>query len=181
MRKFLVIVAILIFMVPLKISMGATNNRKTVITKTTTIWFMNYDAKVPNNWKKTSIASRYNNPGNLRNVRTGKFRRFKTLSDGYMALIRDIGYKQEGKSRYCDSLTTVRDFLYVYAPAFENDTEKYIRHLCNDLDVNPLISIGEIDKYDLARAIIKIEDPVLFSELYVPTTYIDTIYTNEQK
>lgn len=107
-----------------------------------------------------------NNPGNLRDFHTGKFRRFKTMKEGYDALIYDLSIKISGESIHTDSTTTIRKFVNIYAPKFENDTKKYIKIICTELKVNPNIKLHTVNVHKLAKAIIKVEDIELYKKMY---------------
>ena len=91
-----------------------------------------------------TIANRYNNPGNLRYATTqtgtadtvnGKFATFATAADGWQALYDYIQSK-------ANSGTTLRDFIYTYAPPTENDTSSYLNYLSGQLGVSADESLG---------------------------------------
>ena len=113
-----------------------------------------------------SLASRNNNPGNLKGFYTDEFRVFKTLKEGYVALLHDLNLKITGKSNWTDSTTTIYDFINIYAPSFENDVDSYIRIFCSEtgLQKNHLLKTQEAEIF--ARGIIKVEDVNLYHELY---------------
>lgn len=148
------------------ISIGADVNRESFKYIITTSYEINFDVEIPIEWANRSIASRYSNPGNLRSVTTGRFRSFDFLRDGYEALLFDIECKQTGNSSYADSSTTIQDFIFIYAPPIENNTHRYVAEVCNTLDIDMNIVIGSLNKSDIARAIIKVEDPILYNEMY---------------
>ena len=90
------------------------------------------------------IAHRNNNPGNLEfinqpnAVRNGRFARFDTVEDGVVALQQKLRQRAaEGK--------TIETFLHQYAPAFENDTEGYIRKMERAFGVNRNTPINQLD------------------------------------
>ncbi len=79
------------------------------------------------------IGLRNNNPGNLRPTgdqwqgmtgENGGFLVFKDIAYGLRAMGTDIGNKI-----MLDGLTTLREYIYVYAPPSENDTESYISNM----------------------------------------------------
>lgn len=113
-----------------------------------------------------NVYTEYNNPGNLRSVKTGKFRKFKTMKEGYDALIYDLNMKISGESAYTDSTTTVEQFIHIYAPPFENDTKKYIEIVCTELNINKKIKLYTLDAHELAKAMIKVEDVELYKIMY---------------
>jgi len=118
-----------------------------------------------------TIASKRNNPGNLRPVGKSGFRYFKTLEDGYYALVKDITYKQTGRSSYLKPESTVRELIYVYAPPFENNSKNYVNLVCKELNIDKDTPIKDVCTLDLVRAIIKIEDYKLYSLMYNKVTY----------
>lgn len=86
-----------------------------------------------------SRGLRNNNPGNLRHSANGKllkpyfgevrpvqdssFRKFKTMADGYRAMLHQL------KAYFNRGLNTIEKIIYTYAPPSENNTEKYISDL----------------------------------------------------
>lgn len=92
-------------------------------------------------------ARKNNNPGNLQYNRQpgasagtphpsgGFFARFETPLAGYLGLLRDIEIKKSGRSNALRGKpnATLRDFIEVYAPKHENDTELYIRQAVESL------------------------------------------------
>lgn len=112
------------------------------------------------------LASRNLNPGNLRSFRTGEFREFETLKEGYLALIKDIEIKQTGRSHFVDADTPLWDYIHVYAPTFENNSARYARLVANGLNVSLNTPINQINKHDLAKWIIKAEDRSLYKLMY---------------
>lgn len=99
-------------------------------------------------------AQRNNNPGNLRFARqleaTGADERgfavFPTPWAGWRALIAQIKVDQ----RRC---LTVRQFIHKYAPPPENDTDAYVRFVCNELNCSSLELLSELSAYALAGVI----------------------------
>lgn len=176
MKRYFITIALAIIM-HTSISTGAVIDKELIKETFVEITYeINFKAETPNTWKARSIASRFNNPGNLRSVTTGSFRKFNSLTDGYKALLHDIECKQTGRSRYTDSTTTLNEFVHIYAPPFENNTIKYVRLVCNDLNIDKFTPISDISKVDLARAIIKIEDPVLYKQMFIEKIEIKTKY-----
>lgn len=146
----------------------------TIIEKEHTIYIVNLEVEKTH---LTSIAATYNNPGNLRPVNGKGFRYFETLEDGYCALIRDIIYKQTGKSRYLNGNNTLKDFVYVYAPPIENNSSNYLRIISTELGVNINTKIKDIAPTDLARVIIMVEDHNLYELIYHKITHKEIILT----
>ncbi len=134
-------------------------------------WTVNVYAKAkPINFNKNdyckTLAARNNNPGNLRGINNPHFRRFATLKEGYDALLHDIYIKQSGQSSHLKPNASLYEFIHVYAPAFENNTNQYIKIVCNKLHITSTTKIKDIDKRDLARAIIMVEDYELYKIMY---------------
>lgn len=175
-----VLILILLFAISQSTSISASNNRRIVseiILETT--YNINFNVNISSEWKSKSVASRLNNPGNLRYTNSKYFRRFKTLEDGYNALLEDIEFKQTGRSRYVDSLTSLNDFIHVYAPPIENNTQKYVRIVCDDLGIDKFTPIKDIAKTDLARVIIRVEDHVLYEQMFIKKIEIKEVYRYE--
>ena len=93
-----------------------------------------------------SIASRNNNPGNLRsglnqvgseNTVNGTFATFATPADGWTALQAQID-RQAGQGQ------TLRDFIYQYAPPNENNTSAYLNNLVSSLGVSADSSLSDL-------------------------------------
>ena len=177
MKRYFLTGILTIFMYS-TISTGTSLN-KTLIRQTITIttYEINFDVKISDSWKARSIASRYNNPGNLRCIHSNNFVKYDNLMDGYTSLVRDIRYKQLGQSRYCDGNTSITEFIYVYAPPFENNTIRYVENLCRYLDIDRTTRIKDVWDTDLARAIIRVEDPVLYKEMFTKNIEIKEIYS----
>jgi len=175
--KRCIVIILIAFSTASTLSIGAGINRESIKIEIITSYEINFDVEISNEWLERSIASRYRNPGNLRSVNTGRFRSFSNLSDGYEALLFDIECKQTGRSSYCDSSTTIQDFIFVYAPPIENNSHSYVKYVCETLDVSHNTVIGSLDRADIARAIIQVEDPILYSEMY---NIVKTIKTSRK-
>jgi hypothetical protein len=116
--------------------------------------------------KHKSLAVRNNNPGNLRPYNGKGYRKFNTLEDGYNALYRDIRIKQTNRSKYVKAYSSLEEFVHVFAPSAENNTEHYINHLCTNLNVDRNIQILTIPTDSLVKYIIQMEDHNLFNLMY---------------
>jgi hypothetical protein len=68
-----------------------------------------------------NLGLQNNNPGNLRNPSTGNFQQFSNAGDGYNALMGDLQYKQQGKSKHIQPGGTLLDLANVWAPASDNN------------------------------------------------------------
>lgn len=117
--------------------------------------------------RSADLAVRNLNPGNIKSVRTGKFRKFNTLKDGYDALIRDIEIKQSGRSRVIHKDETLWKFIHIYAPAHDNNNPSlYAWQVANWLGIDINTPFNQINKHDLAKYLIKKEDCRLFALMY---------------
>ncbi|MFZ4547466.1 MAG: hypothetical protein ACOYN4_08525 [Bacteroidales bacterium] len=112
------------------------------------------------------LSHQHNNPGNLRCNRTGDFIIYKTLEEGYAALLYDLDLKISGRSAYTDSTTTIHDFIAIYAPAFENDVNAFLRLFCNETGLLASDLLGTQKIEVVARGIIKVENVDLYHKLY---------------
>ena len=61
------------------------------------------------------------NPGNLRDPKTGNFQVFKTPEEGQAALLADLEYKKSGKSVHVKPGQSILDFAKAWAPASDNN------------------------------------------------------------
>jgi len=61
------------------------------------------------------------NPGNLRDPKTGNFRVFNSPDEGYRALIEDLDYKASGKSVHVKPGQSILEFAKAWAPASDNN------------------------------------------------------------
>jgi hypothetical protein len=84
---------------------------------------------------KGSLAERNNNPCNLRYAKQkgaelgkGGFASFNTLEAGFRACTAQIRLDQSRN-------LTIDGFINKYAPKAENDTDRYIKNLCNELNI----------------------------------------------
>ena len=57
-----------------------------------------------------NLGIQNNNPGNLRDPRTGEFQVFKTPEEGHTALLKDIEYKKSGQSTHIQPGASLEDF-----------------------------------------------------------------------
>jgi hypothetical protein len=83
--------------------------------------------------EEPTIAYRNHNPGNLRSsvFETGKrdgFAVFLNDQVGFAALVYDIWCKAQGKTvTKLNGDSTIAEFIAVWAPPHENDTENYVK------------------------------------------------------
>jgi hypothetical protein len=98
-----------------------------------------------------SIAERNSNPGNLKfagqpgaTKGDGGFAKFESPEDGYRALIKQIKLDQSRN-------LTISGFVNKFAPPSENDTKRYIKNLCEGLN------IADIDTEALTAVVMKLE------------------------
>lgn len=107
-----------------------------------------------------TLADRNYNPGNLRDPKTGAFRKFSSEQEGYTALMNDLQGKITGAtSTGLSGNSTLSDFAHVYAPSNENNSKQYTVNLANTLGVSPYTKLSELQSRvpDFARAIAKNE------------------------
>lgn len=123
--------------------------------------------------KKTAVSTagmtrgeRNNNPGNVRFnsawVWQGQIGQddagyliFDSASNGVRAMAKDL------LTKYSRGLDTVREIITVYAPAFENPTETYVRTIAADMGVHPDAKITLTDRAvltNMVRAMIRFEN-----------------------
>lgn len=88
-------------------------------------------------------AFRYNNPGNLKDSKTGKFIQYETPLAGVRAMEAQIRLDTARD-------LTVEEFVYKYAPPNENNTELYIQQLTNATGTNRNSSIKQVSLSNLA-------------------------------
>ncbi len=94
-----------------------------------------------------TLANRNNNPGNLRDTKTGEFRNFSTPQEGYAALLNDLQAKQTGTTTTgVGPSSTLADFSKVYAPAGDkNDPAQYTANLANHMKVRPDAQLKDLN------------------------------------
>lgn len=109
--------------------------------------------------KEPPLGIRNNNPGNIRNVGDtyigevktyGSFKVFSTMNYGFRAMFCCFNTKIKR------GVNTIRGIISEWAPSSENDTEVYIRNVCErtGLKEDQVLDIrNEKDMIALARAI----------------------------
>ncbi len=101
-----------------------------------------------------TLGERNNNPGNLRDPKTGKFRVFKTPEEGMRALLEDLEYKKSGKSAHVKPGQTILDFAKKWAPSSDNNIpEDWARNVADALGVKTAHAWDEVPTEDFARAV----------------------------
>jgi hypothetical protein len=111
----------------------------------------------PQNQTNPTLAFRNNNPGNLGFARQegatrgdGGFARFQTPEIGLRALEQQVRLDRErGMS--------LEEFAYKYAPAHENDTERYIQNLERATKLSRTSPLRYAQTRDIADAIARLE------------------------
>jgi hypothetical protein len=111
---------------------------------------------------KNSIAIRYKNPGNLRSPKSGKYREFKSLKDGYEALHWQIEHYKSGRSRILSPQSDLKCFANRYAPESSN----YAQSLQKWLKIESSTMIKDIHTDSLVMCIIRKEDVRLWKLIY---------------
>lgn len=104
-----------------------------------------------------TLASRNNNPGNLRFANQEGaipgdkgFAKFETPEDGYVALQNQIEL-DKGRGH------TVESFINKYAPPVENNTSAYTKSVAEKAGVSPKTPLKEVSTNLLAKEIARIE------------------------
>lgn len=119
-------------------------------------------------------AIRNNNPGNLKDPKTGAFRQFKTPQEGYAGLLNDLQAKKTGTTTTgLGPSSTLIDFASVYAPSTDkNNPGQYAANLANQMGVRPDSKLGELDIAKWAAAVAKNEDQnsVFAEQKIIPNT-----------
>lgn len=103
-------------------------------------------------WGNT-LAVENNNPGNLKfagqpNSVSGRdgFAKFTTPEIGFRALIKQVQVDQARDF-------TLTEHIHKYSPPSENDTEKYINTLAENLGITPQTKTNTLNPIDMAREI----------------------------
>lgn len=106
-----------------------------------------------------TLADRNNNPGNIRDTKTGKFRQFATPEEGFGALMNDLQAKKTGNtSTGLNGESNLAEFSSKYAPAGDNnDPAQYTSNLANHMGVRPDTKLKDLDTGAWAEAIAKAE------------------------
>jgi dsRNA-specific ribonuclease len=106
---------------------------------------------------KGSLAESNNNPCNLRYAKQkgategkGGFAKFDTLEAGFRACTAQIRLDQSRN-------LTIDKFINKYAPESENDTKRYIKNLCNGLN------IADIETEALTAKIMELESGIIIN------------------
>ena len=109
--------------------------------------------------EQLTLANRNNNPGNLKDPKTGSFRTFNSPQEGFAELMNDLEIKKSGKSKTgLRPDSTLADFASVYAPSSDkNDPAQYTANLANFMGVRPDARLHELDTGKWAEAIAKAE------------------------
>lgn len=104
-----------------------------------------------------NIPTRNNNPGDLKDPKTGTFRNFSDPNQGFVALQNDLKGKMTGAtSTGLKPTSSLVDFANVWAPASDkNDPTQYAAKLSKQLGVAPTTPIGSLINRvgDFAKAI----------------------------
>lgn len=114
--------------------------------------------------KKSRLASVNNNPGNMKQFKgsglpTGEkgFIKYPTPEAGFKAVVKQIGlYATRDK-------LTLSEAISKYAPASENETNKYIQYMVKELDVPADTKLSDLDPTEVAKAIVWMESNSRFN------------------
>ena len=113
-----------------------------------------------------SLAVKNNNPGNIRNYKTGEFAIYNTPEEGTNALLNQIDLYKSGKSMHTDGSENLSELIHIYAPSSDNnDPIAYTKDLANILGVTTTTPIKDIPTGKLALGIAKIEDTSMYEIL----------------
>lgn len=102
-----------------------------------------------------TLATRNNNPGNIKDQNTGTFKTFSTPQDGYAALLNDLQAKKTGTTTTgVGPGSTLADFAKVYAPESDkNNPAQYTANLANHMGVRPDAKLESLDVGKWADAV----------------------------
>lgn len=106
---------------------------------------------------------RSNNPGNMRDVKTGVFRQFATPEEGLAAMANDLTAKVTGKSGVMKSKygegykPTLQNVIETWAPPSENDTQKYVNFVAEQSGLSPTQTLSPLDIQKIMPAMVKME------------------------
>lgn len=129
-----------------------------------------YEAKpASNNETSAAPASKYTpvessvsssgvgayNVGNIRDVKTGKFKQFASAAEGEQALMNQLNIYQTGKSKTgIKPTSTLYQAMAIYAPASDNNNPKqYAEFIAKKMGVSPNTPINQLDPKGWAAAI----------------------------
>lgn len=106
------------------------------------------------------LAVTNNNPGNLKDPKTGTFRQFASPQEGYAALLNDLQAKKMGTTTSgLGPSSTLVDFSATYAPKGDNNNPgQYAANLANQMGVRPDSRLKDLDVAKWASAVAKNED-----------------------
>lgn len=120
------------------------------------------------------LATKNNNPGNLKDPQTGSFHKFNSPEDGYVALMNDLQGKVSGASSTgLNGNSTLFDFAKTYAPESDkNNPAQYTVDLANRLKINPDTKLSDLQGRipEFAFAIAHNEDKDFASQYPLKTT-----------
>jgi len=106
-----------------------------------------------------TLANRNNNPGNLKDPKTGTFRQFSSPQEGYGALLNDLQAKKTGTTTTgVGPSSTLADFAKVYAPESDNNNPaQYTANIANYMKVRPDATLDSLDVGKWAEAVANAE------------------------
>lgn len=112
-----------------------------------------------------TLVDKNNNPGNLRDPKTGAFRTFTSPQEGIAAMERDIFAKVNGQSpasraKLGRDATTLKELISVYAPKEDsNNPDSYAAAVARQLGVSPDEPLANLKgkESELAQAMAKHE------------------------
>jgi len=117
-----------------------------------------YQHKITMDTNQT-VANRNNNPGNIKDSVTGKFKVYNSPQEGYAALMNDLEIKKTGQSKTgLKPEHTLVDFAKVYAPSSDkNNPAQYAANLANIMGTRPDTQLKDLDTAKWAEAVAQSE------------------------
>lgn len=93
-----------------------------------------------------NIPTTLNNPGDIKDPKTGNFKKFKNPQEGFLNLKNDLKAKITGNtSTGLTGKSTLREFANKWAPPSDNnDSEGYAKNLAKKLKITPDTPIGSL-------------------------------------
>ena len=117
------------------------------------------------------LASKNNNPGNIRVPGTKEFQKYDNLQAGFDALLKQIKMYQDGSSENTTGKETLLELMKIYAPASDkNDPEGYAKYLAEKLNISIDTPISQINTNKLALAIASKESTQAYDALKADAT-----------
>jgi hypothetical protein len=125
-----------------------------------------------------TLAQRNNNPGNIKDPATGKFKVFRTIDEGKQAWLDDFKLKATGGSRTrLQPTSTLAEYIATYAPASDNnDVQSYINSVVKQTGIDPNSTISDILASGNAQ---RLGEAMFNHEGFYNDTQASTAYRNQ--